>query len=321
MSQRTAIRKSKSDIKTTYSVEESKNSVRFYNSKLISSANYNSQRRTKKKLIANNQIHRIKSFILFLLILIAFSKIILCNKFNQINFRNSYIELTINGTGTNSILSDDFSSDRYPKSIYINGNLQAGDISVNYDFTEEINTVKLVWDEDINSCYNLFKGCSNIIEINLRNFVTTSVTDMDSMFSGCSALTSINLSNFITSNVRYMNNMFYDCSSLTSIDLTKFDTSNVIWMNSMFSGCSLLDSLDLSKFNTGMVTTMDSMFYNCQSLASLDLSKFNTSKVDNMNSMFCDCSSLISLDISKFDTSNVIFNVFRLFIIEFIRSI
>ena len=56
------------------------------------------------------------------------------------------------------------------------------------------------------------------------------------MFYGCSSLTSLDLSNFNTSNVIDMNNMFYGCSSLTSLDLSNFDTSNVLFMNYMFRG-------------------------------------------------------------------------------------
>lgn len=41
---------------------------------------------------------------------------------------------------------------------------------------------------------------------------------------------SLDLSNFDTSNVTNMNNMFICCKYLTSLDLSNFDTSNVINM-------------------------------------------------------------------------------------------
>ena len=38
------------------------------------------------------------------------------------------------------------------------------------------------------------------------------------MFSGCTYLTNLNISNFNTQNVTNMNNMFADCSSLTNLN-------------------------------------------------------------------------------------------------------
>ena len=54
------------------------------------------------------------------------------------------------------------------------------------------------------------------------------------MFYDCSSLTSLNLSNFNTNNVTNMDSMFYNCSSLTSLILTNFNTINVINMSNMF---------------------------------------------------------------------------------------
>ena len=48
---------------------------------------------------------------------------------------------------------------------------------------------------------------------------------MSYMFYGCSSLTSLNLSNFNTNNVNNMNHMFSYCSSLTSLNLS--NTHNV----------------------------------------------------------------------------------------------
>ena len=53
------------------------------------------------------------------------------------------------------------------------------------------------------------------------------------MFEFCSSLTSLNLSNFNTSNVVDMESMFSNCGSLTSLDLSNFKTSNVVDMRYM----------------------------------------------------------------------------------------
>ena len=125
----------------------------------------------------------------------------------------------------------------------------------------------------------------NIVELDLSNFDTSQVTDMQFMFSGMSSLTSLDLSNFDTSQVKYMNYMFSYMSSLTTLDLSNFDTSQVAYMNSMFSGTSLT-SLNLSNFDTSKVMKMSNMFFNMRNLTSLNLTNFNTSKVTDMEDMF-----------------------------------
>ena len=48
----------------------------------------------------------------------------------------------------------------------------------------------------------------------------------------------LNLSNFNTNNVSDMNNMFHGCSSLKELNLSNFNTNNVTDMSWMFFGCS-----------------------------------------------------------------------------------
>ena len=50
--------------------------------------------------------------------------------------------------------------------------------------------------------------------LNLSNFNTQKVTDMNYMFNNCCSLTNLNLSNFNTQNVSYMRDMFSGCNSL-----------------------------------------------------------------------------------------------------------
>ena len=92
-----------------------------------------------------------------------------------------------------------------------------------------------------------------------------------SSFQNLSSLTSLDLSNFDTSQVTNMNSMFFNCSSLTNLDLSNFGTSQVTRMGLMFQSCPSLTSLDLSNFDTSQVTNMDSMFFNCPSLTSLTI--------------------------------------------------
>ena len=145
----------------------------------------------------------------------------------------------------------------------------------------------------------------NILEIDLSNFDTSQVTNMNNMFDGMTNLTTLNLSNFNTSKVTNMRFMFFHASNLTSLNLSNFDTSRVTDMQYMFSYASNLTTLNLSNFNTSKVTNMRYMFYGMSNLAILNLSSFDTSKVTNMNAMFYDIHSLITLNLSNFDTSKV----------------
>ena len=50
----------------------------------------------------------------------------------------------------------------------------------------------------------MFYRCSSLKELNLSNFNTNNVTNMEYMFSECSSLKDLNLSNFNTNNVTNM---------------------------------------------------------------------------------------------------------------------
>ena len=90
----------------------------------------------------------------------------------------------------------------------------------------------------------------------------------------------MNLSNFNTSLITNMNSLFYNCQSLKYLDLSSFDTQNVDNMARMFTNNYNLTSLNLSSFNTDKVTTMFGMFSNCYKLETLDISNFNSSNAD-----------------------------------------
>ena len=129
------------------------------------------------------------------------------------------------------------------------------------------------------SCASTFSGCTQLTDVDLSLFNTSSVTSFKSMFNGCSALTSLNLSTFITTSA------------------SRFDY--------MFAGCSALTSLNLSTFGEGYYTNFASMFYNCTALKEIDLSNFKTTASvglsSNITNMFGGCLALEKLDMRKFD--------------------
>ena len=145
----------------------------------------------------------------------------------------------------------------------------------------------------------------NILELDLSNFNTSHVTNMNDMFVNMHNLTSLDLSNFDTSQVTDMGDMFFYASSLTNLNLSSFNTSKVTNMGSMFNNASSLTSLSLSSFDTSKVVDMGAMFNNMSNLTALDLSNFDTSKVTDMRAMFAGLPNLATLNLSSFDTSNV----------------
>ena len=151
----------------------------------------------------------------------------------------------------------------------------------------------------------MFYDMRSLTSLNLSNFDTSKVTNMQYMFSVMYDLTTLNLSNFDTSKVTNMKDMFYYASSLTTLDLSNFDTSKVTDMSAMFASMRSLTSLNLSNFDTSKVTDMSSMFWGVSNLITLNLSNFNTSNVTNMSYMFASMRSLTSLNLSSFDTSKV----------------
>ena len=152
---------------------------------------------------------------------------------------------------------------------------------------------------------DMFVNMHNLTSLDLSNFDTSQVTDMGDMFFYASSLTNLNLSSFNTSKVTNMGSMFNNASSLTSLNLSNFDTSKVADMSAMFNNMSNLTSLNLFNFNTSNVTRMYSMFSGMSNLTALDLSNFDTSKVTDMRAMFAGLPNLATLDLSSFDTSNV----------------
>ena len=86
----------------------------------------------------------------------------------------------------------------------------------------------------------------------------------------------INVSNFETEYVYNMDFMFSNCYALKSIDISGFNTKSLNSMKEMFSNCISLTSIVLSNFDVAQVKIMDKMFYNCSNLTYIDISSFKT---------------------------------------------
>ena len=118
---------------------------------------------------------------------------------------------------------------------------------------------------------------------------------MRKMFSGCNELEFLDLSEFNTANVTDMEGMFNKCNKLKEIKgISNFNTSKVTKMNSMFKLCNALEYLDLSNYYTHNVKRIDTVFGGCDKLKQIKgLKHFDTSNVINMNRMFIGCFEII----------------------------
>ena len=120
-----------------------------------------------------------------------------------------------------NILSNDYYF--LPDKLSINGeNKSPVQREYYFENTENnIYNISLLWNNGTKyEASNMFKGCSNITEINFIDFNTYGITEISSMFDGCISLTHLNLSNFNTCNVQIYDYMFLNCISLTSLDLS-----------------------------------------------------------------------------------------------------
>ena len=117
-------------------------------------------------------------------------------------------------------------------------------------------------------------------------------TDSSKMFYDMRNFTMLNLSNFDTSQVTNMQYMFSDTTKLTTLDLSNFDTSKVTDMKYMFNEVYSLTSLNLSSFNTSNVTNMGWAFAFNGSEKIYVNNDFNTSKLTSFSNMFKESKNL-----------------------------
>ena len=140
----------------------------------------------------------------------------------------------------------------------------------------------------------MFFNCTSLKYLNILNFDTSKVINMDYIFAFCISLTSLNISSFNTKKTKSMKGLFYGCSSLTSIDLSNFDTSAITTMEDMFKGCSKLKIINISNFDVFQVVNMDNMFYNCTNLEYINL---NTSIINSNNNSMNNIFSLTKMNL------------------------
>ena len=158
---------------------------------------------------------------------------------------------------------------------------------------------------NVTNMEHLFNGLKKVTDLDLSGLDVKRVNNIGSLFARNPGLISLNLSNWQLDSVHDMSYMFTQLYDLKTLNLTGFTTKNVVDMNHMFNGCQHLTSLDLSSFDTSQVTDMNNMFRDNLALKNLNLSSFNTSNVTNMKEMFRHDGVIYPLDVSTFDTRRV----------------
>ena len=175
--------------------------------------------------------------------------------------------MTITGTGTQPILHESFNP--IPSQIYVNDVLQDYTGIYANNLEQEINYITIKWNEDIQipSTHKMFYYRTNIVGIDIIDFMMPNLVNTQEMFEGCINLETLNFYNFDTSKVLDMTNMFALCSSLVSLNLNSFDISQVTTFWFSFFRCSNLLYLNLNNF----ALKSDAKLYNMFSEANPNL--------------------------------------------------
>ena len=170
-----------------------------------------------------------------------------------------------------------------------------------YKLDEEISTITLTYQRDIDSYADMFNGITLIEEITFVNFKTKKPKSMQNMFFKSPVKYIRFGQNFDTSEVTDMSHMFEECKELLEIDLSDFNTASVTTMHSMFRFCEKIQVIDARSFDTSKVTNMYDMFGYSKNLVYVNVSSFNTQSVQVMQGIFINCHALKYIDISNFD--------------------
>lgn len=140
------------------------------------------------------------------------------------------------------------------------------------------------------ACNFMFAGFENLNSIEWNNVITTrSLVSMRQMFAGCENLKNLDLRPFDVSNVKFMDGLFSTCEKLENIKWFRFNTANVEDVSYMFTNCHSLRSVDLSGFDTSSLKSCKKMFNRCAILRAVNLGNWTPNKTGkelNIENMF-----------------------------------
>ena len=111
------------------------------------------------------------------------------------------IRLVINGPGVKYFINNNFYLE--PCGVIVNG-VKKFTCKKYCDFADGLNNITIKFSEKVNSSEIMFRGMTNIVEIDLSKLDISGVTNMSEMFYGCSNLENITFGNINTSSVTNM---------------------------------------------------------------------------------------------------------------------
>lgn len=148
----------------------------------------------------------------------------------------------------------------------------------------------------------------NVPEIDLTEFNTTNVVNMDYMFLKANLSDRFSLGSSTKANLKERfspgSNTNVQANSANQTTLT-LNTEGVTSMSGMFKDCKV-KHLDLSILRTHNVTDFSDMFYNCDDLIDLNVDGFDTSKAEDLCGMFHGCHKLTQLNVKHFNVNSVL---------------
>ena len=237
--------------------------------------------------------------------------------------------ITLNwGTNTKNVqnFSEMFANDNNLQTI---DGIGKWNVSNATDISHMFACINLDSNPSTNYKYNFAQPqyCGSLTSLDLSNWCTGKVTNMEAVFWGQKSLTTVgNFSQWNTGNVTNMRDLFAGCENLkfnnTALDnLTKWNTSNVTNMRALFADMrSQTDLSCVQSWDTHKVQDMSYMFFRDSTLTSVGNlatrgNVWNTSQVGTlpgnlqnygMSNMFAGCTSLVKIDgINSWDVSHV----------------
>lgn len=163
-----------------------------------------------------------------------------------------------------------------------------------FDTTNVVNMDYMFLKAALGDCFSL--GSPTNVQANTpdRNILTLNTEGVTSM-SGMfkdCKVKHLDLSSLRTHNVTDFSDMFYNCDSLIDLNVDGFDTSKAKDFHGMFQGCIKLTQLNVKHFNVDNVLHMSCLFYKCLRLKVIDLESWDFSQVSDTNEMFAYCEKL-----------------------------
>lgn len=163
-----------------------------------------------------------------------------------------------------------------------------------FDTTNIVDMDYMFLEADLGDCFSLGSHTNAQANTPDRNILTLNTEGVTSM-SGMfkdCKVKHLDLNSLRTHNVTDFSDMFCSCNDLIDLNVDGFDTSNAEDFHGMFQGCIKLTQLNVKHFNVDNVLHMSCLFSKCLRLKVIDLESWNFSQVSDANEMFAYCEKL-----------------------------